>query len=63
MNISGNTLLFFFVILTVVMDVRFEFEDLLFFFLLLVVLQQDKPRKKARRFLWSLATMNFSNNI
>ncbi|PHO06592.1 hypothetical protein BFT35_10495 [Thermoanaerobacterium thermosaccharolyticum] len=59
MTISGNTLLFFFVILTVVMDVKFEFEDLLFFFLLLVVLQQDKPRQKARRFLWSLATMNF----
>ncbi|ADL69598.1 hypothetical protein Thethe_02199 [Thermoanaerobacterium thermosaccharolyticum M0795] len=58
MTISGNSLLFFFVILTVIIDVKFEFEDLLFFFVLLVVLQQDKPRKKARRFLWSLATMN-----
>lgn len=59
MNISGNSLLFFFVILTIIMDVKFEFEELLFFFILLVVLQQDKPRKRARRILWSLATMNF----
>ncbi|SNX53060.1 hypothetical protein SAMN05660242_0552 [Thermoanaerobacterium sp. RBIITD] len=59
MTITGNSLMFFFVILTVIMDVKFEFEDLLFFFVLLVALQQDKPRKKARRFLWSLVTMNF----
>lgn len=61
MSISGDTLLFFFIILTVIMDVRFEFESLLFFFVLLVVLQQEKPRKKARKFLWSLASMDFSN--
>ncbi|QSZ26951.1 hypothetical protein ACETAC_08760 [Aceticella autotrophica] len=63
MTITGNTLLFFFVILTVIMDVKFEFEDLLFFFVLLVVLQQDKPRKKAKKLLQSLAAMDFSNSI
>lgn len=61
MSISGDTLLFFFIILTVIMDVKFEFESLLFFFILLVILQQEKPRKKAKRFLWSLAGINFSN--
>jgi len=42
------------------MDVNFDFEDLLlFFFVFLIVLQQYKPRKEARRFLWSLTTMKF----
>ncbi|AIS51755.1 hypothetical protein TKV_c05580 [Thermoanaerobacter kivui] len=61
MSISGDTLLFFFVILTLLLDVRFEFETLLFFFIILVILQEEKTRKKARRFLWSLAGINFGN--
>ncbi|MGB9779862.1 MAG: hypothetical protein ACPLSA_08305 [Caldanaerobacter sp.] len=58
MNISGDTLLFFFVILTVILDVKFEIDSLLFFFVLLVVLQQEKPRKKVKKFLWSLAGLS-----
>ncbi|HHW57411.1 MAG TPA: hypothetical protein GXX15_07060 [Clostridia bacterium] len=59
MTLSGDTLLFFFVILTLVLDVKFELDSLLFFFLLLVILQQEKPREKAKKFLWSLAGINF----
>lgn len=55
MTLSGDTLLFFFIILTILLDVKFEIESLLFFFLLLVLLQQEKPRKKVKKFLWSLA--------
>ncbi|KHO61096.1 MULTISPECIES: hypothetical protein [Thermoanaerobacter] len=61
MSFSGDALLFFFVILTLLLDVRFELESLLFFFLILVILQEEKPRKKAKRFLWSLTGINFGN--
>ncbi|MBT1278599.1 hypothetical protein VTU32_10200 [Thermoanaerobacter sp. CM-CNRG TB177] len=61
MSFSGDTLLFFFVILTLLLDVRFELESLLFFFLILVILQEEKPRKKAKNLFWLLTGINFSN--
>ncbi len=50
MSFSGDTLLFFFVVLTLILDVRFELESLLFFFLILVILQEENAKKKQRIF-------------
>lgn len=54
MKISGDTLLFFFLLLTIMLDVHFEGESLLFFFLILIMISKDKPRRNVRRFFGKL---------
>ncbi|WP_026486563.1 hypothetical protein [Caldanaerobius polysaccharolyticus] len=54
MKIPGDTLLFFFLLLTIFFDVHFDENNLLFFFLILTMVSKDKPRRKVRRFFGRL---------